>query len=483
MGKVAMTFLTIFTRAILGALLISVAITPAAQAQDFDLSALQVAAESGDSEAQRKLGEALLFGNEGLERDKNSGFRLLEQASTSGNIAAKASLGKALLEGYYLPADHEKGQQLLEEAAAAGNPQAQTTLGVALLWGLYGEADPVRARALLDQAVSNGSTKAQRVLGEQLVRGSMFDQNVELGLPMLEKAVAAGDAKAKVALGSLLLDGTSLNRDQPRALMLIEEAAASGNGKGLERFGRKLMWSKKDPALAEGYLRRAGELGRGSAWTTLAKGAMYGYLGAGSRAKFDGFAEMARDAGEDRIAVLEAKRKIWGISMRASGPEAIEGLEQAAKADNKEAVKFLIGLVRSGNNLNVRKDPVRARAYLDRFSGLLSPKEVAQLSMSIDATEVKTISEYKSVAADFYAHPELKSLSFGKELYAANPNFAMYLLQSEMKRNGIYSGTLNGLATRSTLRSIWLECQTLGNTSRCGDTIMHPDVIGELLAR
>lgn len=434
-------------RTILGALTISVAAISVGNAQDINLDELRVSAESGDADAQRKLGEALLYGFGGVEQDKKYGVRLLEQAATTGD------------------------------------PRAQAILGVGLLWGSYSAADPARARTLLEQAAKNNDIEAQRVLGEQLIGGWMFDRDVETGLPMLEKAAAAGDAKAKVVLGSFFFDGTGLKQDQARAVTLFEEAAKAGNGEGLERLGAKLMWAERDPAAAESYLRRAGELGRSSAWTTLAEGAMYGYLGKGSRAKFDGFAEKAREAGEDRIAILEADRNMWGISMRASGPQTIEGLEQAAEAGNKQALKYLIGLVRNGNRMNIRKNTEQATAYLDRFSGLLTPTETAQLSMTIDVAKVKIVPGYKKPAEQFRDRPELKSLWFGKELYAANPNFAIYLLQTEMKNKGTYAGALNGLATRATMESIRRECQSLGGDHQCSEKTLHPDVIGALLAR
>ncbi|MCK4712065.1 MAG: sel1 repeat family protein [Marinosulfonomonas sp.] len=478
-----MVSLAISPRAILGAFLISIAFVSTAYTKDIDRAALQVAAESGDLEAQRKLGEALLFGVGGVEQEKDSGLRLLEQSAASGNVAAKATLGKVLLEGYYLPADHEKGAQLLQEAADAGNLQAQVTLGMALLWGSYGEADPARAHSLLDQAAGKGNIKALRVLGEQLIGGWVFEQDVISGRTMLEKAAATGDTEAKIVLGTFFMEGTRLNRDTDHALMLFEEAAQSGNGEGLERYGEILMWSQRDPVAAENYLRRAGELGRGTAWVTLAEGAMYAYLGGKSRAKFDGFSEKARDAGEGRIAVLEAERQMWGISMRASGPKTIAGLEEAAKAGNKDAVKFLISLVRNGNRLNIRKNTEQAKTYLDHFSALLTPAEVEQFLFTFDAVKARSTAAYKALAEDLENRPELKSLWFGKELFAANPNFAVYLLQVDMKGKGIYTGPLDGMATRSTLRAIYSECQTIRDASRCGDAVLHPDVIGALLAR
>lgn len=472
-----------FSGIVLSYFLIFAASASLVHSAEFDRASLLAAADAGDTAAQRTLGEALLFGAEGVNQEKELGLRLLEQSATGGNIEAMTSLGKVLIDGYYLPADPEKGRQLLEKAATAGNPQAQVTLGEALLWGLNGDVDLVHGRSLLEQAAGNGDIKAMRILGAQLIGGWALEQDVVSGLSMLERAVATGDAEAKVVLGEFFLEGTRVKQDQARALKLFEEAAESGNGEGLETYGTTIMWSERDPAAAENYLRRAGELGRDSAWATLAEGAMYGYLGRNSRAKFDAFAQKAGGAGVDRLAILEAERQMWGISMRASGPRTIAGLEQAAEDGNKPALKYLIALVRNGNQLNIRKNTDQAYGYLDRFSDLLTPLEFAQMSMSIDAAKVKIVAAYKPLAAQFDQRPELKSLWFGEELYAANPNFAIYLLQSDMKRKGIYSGALNGLATQLTLRAIDHECRTLKDDSKCNDSIMRPDVIGALLAR
>ena len=467
----------------LGAFLFATTIPEQGYSQDQSQNSIQRVADSGDTHAQLKLGEALVYGINGYTQDVEAGVSLLERSALNGNIEAKASLGKILIEDYYLPANWPKGRRLLEDAAAAGNSKAQVTLGVALVWGLYGDPEPAQARNLLQQAVDNNDIDAMTILGELLVGGYGLDQDVEAGQVMLENAVAAGNVKAKVALGSFLLYGPHLDKDLPHARTLFEEAAASGDGEGIKRLGEMMMWDLDDTAMAEEYLRRAGEMGRSKAWTALAEGAMYGYLGFKSRRKFDGFATLASAAGEERVAVLEANRKLWGISMRASGPEAIEGLEQAAEAGNTEAAKFLIGLVRNGNRYNVRREPKRARAYIEQYSDLFTPIEIEQLSMSIDVANARTIPQYKALAADFNSRPELKSSWMGKELFKANPNFAIYLLQGHMKRDAVYSGSLNGFATRRTLRSILHECRTFKDSERCGDAPLNPNVIGALLAR
>ncbi len=471
------------THILAGALIAILATGAVVPAKALDLDALKSAAAAGDTAAERKLGEALVLGSEGVTQDVAQGLKLLGEAAAAGDVPAKASLGKILIDGYYTPAQPEQAQRLLEQAADAGNPLAQTTLGKALLWGLNLKPDPLRAKTLLQAAASAGDPEARRILGEQLVGGWVLKPDVAAGLTLLEQAVAAGDDKAMVSLGDFFLNGTGVKKDVPRARALFEEAAKAGNGEGLERYGTYLMWTNRAPAQAEDYLRRAGEMGRGSAWTTLAEGAMYGYLGSRSRSKFDGYAARARAAGEEKVAVLEAQRRLWGISMRASGPEAIKGLEKAADDGNATAASYLIVLVRDGNHYNVRKRPQQARAYLERYAPLLGPEKSAQFAFTIDAASTRQIADLPELKVVYDSHPEWRTLWFGKQIYAANENLAIYVLQSEMKGDGLYAGTVNGYATKATLHAMWNACLRLPDTTRCHDSVMHPEVVGALLAR
>lgn len=454
-----------------------------ATAQSEKIADLTEAAKAGDLEAQFQLGQVHYYGLNGATRNREQGLALMEGAAEAGYLPAQAAVGAMLFYSAGQPAAQDKGLEFLEIAAAAGHHKAQTTLAVALLWGLNVPEDLDRSRSLLTEASDLGNTTALRVLGAELIKGSKFEKDRDLGLTMLQQAVAAEDTSAKVTLGSFYLNGHFLPEDRARAVTLFEEAAAVGNGEGLERLGAKMMWSQENIGKAEAYLNRAAELGQNTAWSTLASGAMWGYLGERSRGKFDAYARRARASGQSNVAVLEAKRRLWGISMRASGPEAIEILEIAAETGNREALKYLVALTRNGNGLNVRKDPERARAYLERFSSVLSPQQVDQLSLSIDASKVATVPQFRVLKARYDSRPDLKSFNFGKELFAANPNFAVYLLQAEMKAAGRYGGALNGLATPRTLSAIQAECQRLPDTSFCGDTVLDPNRVASLLAQ
>lgn len=459
-----------------------VTIATISQAQTFDIGALRAQADAGDTQAQIILGEALIFGNDGIARDPAAGQDYLENAVASGDVAAKASLGKLLLYGNFVQQDPDRGVALLQEAAAAGNTEALTSLGGARLWGAVMDKDPAQARALLEQAVANGGIEAMYVLGEARIAGVIAPKDVQSGLQLMQQAAVSGDPQAKIALGKLLLYGQDVPRDITRAQTLFEEAAKAGAGEGLEELGAYLMWSERDPRAGEAILKQAGELGRGSAWVTLAEGAMYGYLGAKQRGKFEDFAQKARAAGAERIEVLEAERSMWGIGMRASGPKTIATLERASEQGNATALKALIALVRNGNQSNIRKEPERARAYLERFSSLLSPAEIEYFNLSIDAAKTKQLSQYAELADRYLAQDRRVTSSLAHDLYAANPNLVIYMLQTDMKRRGVYAGAINGLATGATIKALFKECETLPYSRGCADHVLDPAVIGELLA-
>jgi len=443
-----------------------------------EATAVQPAAALSDQ------GLALIYGVNGQKADVAAGISLLEQAAAQGDLRATAALGRMLVEGYYVTAEPARGVALLESAAAAGDLGAKAALGEALLWGRAVPADPTRARALLEEAIAGGDAGARALLGEQLMGGWVMPRDTEAGRALLGAGVAAGEPRAETALSGLLLYGIGVEKDPVRARVLAEAAAAQGKPKALRQVGEMLMWSQRDAAGAEALLRRAGEMGDGDAWAILAEGAMYGYLGGGSasRAKFDGFATLARAAGNERIEVLDATRQMWGISMRASGPLTLERLQTAAAQGNGAAARFLVALLRDGNQLNVRRDVKGAEAALARHVMLIGPEDSWRLSQTIVAARARTEAAWAEAAAGVEARPELASKDFGRDLYKANPHVALRVLQDKLAAAGLYTAAPNGYATRATLRALNAACRQLQDDPGCDDSVMRPDILGAIFA-
>jgi TPR repeat protein len=357
---------------------------------------------------------------------------------------------------------------------------------MALIYGAEGVTQDVDAGlAILRSLAAAGDVAAQRDLGEMLIGGWAIPRDAAAGRPLLEAAADAGDVKAQLSLGTFLLYGTGLPKDMAGARVQFERAAERGDPTGLRRYGEALMWSQQDPKAAQAYLTRAGEMGQGAAWAILAEGAMYGYLGGGktSRMKFDGFARRARAMGNERIEVLDATRQMWGISMRADGPATLARLAAAADAGNAEAARYLIALVRDGNGMNIRKEPARAAALTERYAGLLSPAEQWRYGVTIAAAKTRQLRSYPGLQQRLMEAPEQMSVDFGKDLFKANPNFAIYLLQARMQQTGAYHGKLDGLAGARTVRSLSRVCRATLSPGACAHGVLSGDVVGALIAK
>jgi len=436
-------------------------------------------AESAVDRAERLIWDQSESGN------PSAGRLTLEQAISDGDVEARRVLGGHLVFGWVFEKEADRGLQLLTEAAEAGDVAAKTQLGEILLFGAAGKIDKTQARAHLEAASNQGGSEAMRLLGEQFVFGTEFEKDTAAGLALLERAVSLGNTKAMVSLGTMYLHSRDLDRDRAKALELFETAATLGDGKGLAVYGADMMWREIDADAAEAMLNRAGAMGAPEAYATLAQGATYGYLGGGStsRKKYKGYVSKTLESDMPDIAILEAERKLWGIGSRANGPEAVSILTTAAEKGNASAAKYLIALLRDGNNLNVRRSAHDARATFETYSRLLTEKERAQYDITLHAAEARTPQAYAVVSRLYADQPELRTEPFGKEIFKANPNVAFYILQARLKSQGSYKGSLNGYATRATLSAVYDACRMSLPHEWCDDSVMRPDVVGALLAQ
>ncbi|WP_162178897.1 tetratricopeptide repeat protein [Thioclava atlantica] len=436
------------------------------------------------------LGAGLLFGTVGTSIAQDAGSAVAPAASQtaapSADQRSARERGEAKIWGLDGEAkDPAAGVALLEQAVAEGDVSAMRTLGDILMWGGPVPADPQRGVTLLERAVKAGDGRARTILGKHLLGGWVIPRDAARGRELLEERVAADDPDAQTALSQFYLYGTGLPKDWTKARALAEAAAKAGKGEALWKFGEMLMWSERDPQAAQAALERAGELGEAGAWATLAEGAMYGFLGgrSTSRAKFAGYAAKARAAGNDRIEVLDAIRQMWGITLRASGPKTIERLTEAADAGNGEAAHYLVALLRDGNQLNIRKDRPAAQAALDKYKTLFTDGDYERYALSIEAARRRDPAGLAAMAERVQAEPGALSGDGAKQLYAANPNLAIYLIQQDLKKQGLYSGPLDGLAGKRTIRGMARVCRTLPGDLDCREKILSPSVVGAILTR
>lgn len=452
-----------------------------AKALDF----LRRGATAGSADARRALGEQLITGWV-LAKNLAEGLKLLEGTVAAGDVRAKAILGKLFVDGYYLPRDAKKGMALLESAAAAKDADALTALGSIYLTGNgVSTADSAKALNYLKDGVNGGSKEAQRRLGDAWITGSGVAKNPTEGLKLLEAAGKNGDAKSLVILGRLLMEGRFLKANPARARSLFEKAAKLGDVEGVELLGGKLMWSgrsKADAKLAEKYLTMAGKAGRGPAWTTLAQGAIYGKLGKGSTAKYPVFLKNARLLGETRIEIVEAERWMWGqAGTKADASKTISTLETAAAAGNRDAIKYLISLLRDGNGRGINKSTKKAQTYLDKYGNKLTQADQYRQAILLKAARTDSLNAFAQLSEKIDSRSDFVSAEFHKQLFRVNRNFSIYLLQAALKERKIYKGPLNGMATASTVSSIRRACDALHGEAKCEGKLLSEETMARVI--
>lgn len=447
---------------------------------------LNRAASSGHAGARRTLGEQYVTGWV-LAQNSERGLALIEEGIAAGDVASKGILGRLLLEGKYLPADKDRGLSLLEEAIRAKDINALTSLGLAYLRGTGVAADPVKARDLLAQAAASGDNAARRQLGEALVAGRGVEKDAKEGLRLLEDAVQASDKRAHVTLGQLLLDGEYLKPNRKRATeVLLALDKLTQTGEGSELLGSMILktaTSKRDLTLAENHLRSAGQAGRGTAWFALARAALRGKLAGNSARKYRDYAERARKAGVEGIAVVEAERYQWGFGTRANGQKAVDILTGAAEAGNKQAVRYLVKVTRDGDGWKIKPNRKAAGRYLERYGEVLSPAERSSMSLLIRASRQRSSEALEALSAEISGADVAKSVAFQRELFATNPNLSVYLLQQKLKSQQIYNGPMSGMFTKPMLRAIKEACDQQTSPARCGGNLMSVDTVSALLSQ
>ena len=447
------------------------------------LDYLQKGVAAGSLDARLTLGKQLITGWV-LPKNPNEGLKLLEAAIASGDVNAKVILGEIYAYGYYLPRDIEKGLALLQSAASVENREALEILGSLYLSGSGFEHNPIKAEDFLQRSIKAGSKDAARILGEAMIAGAGVKKNAAEGLKLLEAAGVKGDARSLIVLGRYYLDGKHAKPDLKRGRAYYEQAAALGNTDGVQQLGNSLIWSKasSDVKLAEKYLILAGNAGHGSAWYTLAQGAIFKKMGKGGTAKYTDFRDKARALKEPNIEVLEAQRWMWGMGGVKSNPaKTLAILEQAADAGNATAARYLIGLMQNGNYY-FKKSQSKARAYAKRYGKPPSIAEKLDQMIQYDAPGKADINSLASMSKEIASHPELETEAFYIRVFKANQNLYSYRLQTALKAQGLYKGVLDGIVGDQTIAALQVACDSRLGPAKCTGNLLSANIVVAIIS-
>ncbi len=132
--------------------------------QEIELNELIKNAQSGDSEAQYKLGECYYYGN-GVEQDYQKAVEWYEKSAKQGYAKAQNNLGFCYGKGYGVEKNLEKEVEWYMKSAEQGNSIAQRNLGKCYYYGSGIEKDIEKARMLWGKSSEQGYLPANSDLG------------------------------------------------------------------------------------------------------------------------------------------------------------------------------------------------------------------------------------------------------------------------------------------------------------------------------
>lgn len=218
-------------------------------AQD-DLAALYWAADSGNVEAQYRLGAVYGRGTAHLAQDYDQALVWLSRAAGNGHTRAQqlyadwtsgdkarelVIAGRSALDNGH----EDYGLPLLEQLAKAGVAEAAYALGRHYL--AQTPPQPWKARPWLEDGARAGDANARYLLGALWAEGALGPARPGEAARYWQACAAQGHAMCQYGLGLLHVAGNGVDHDIERGRGLIRRAAEQGYDRAsgwLERLDR-----------------------------------------------------------------------------------------------------------------------------------------------------------------------------------------------------------------------------------------------------
>lgn len=198
----------------------------------------QELAETGDGNAQNRLGQMLVDGL-GVPKDVTRGVWLLERAAEQGNSPAQARLGQLFEQGEEgLPADPARAAHYYQMAIDAGYTSALYKLASLYASGEGVPADGRRAAELYQQAAATGQTRAYGKLGDLYAGGELVPQDHAVANRWYSEGARHGDGRAALKLAEAYERGLGVAPAPIEALTWYNIAQALGEERAADRIER-----------------------------------------------------------------------------------------------------------------------------------------------------------------------------------------------------------------------------------------------------
>ena len=169
--------------------------------------------------------------------DDESEFSALQIAAEQGDAEAQCILGVFYYIGEEVPVDFEKAVSLFRLAADQGDAEAQFWFGVCCLNGDGVRKDNKEAVHWFRLAAEQGNASAQCALGSRYFAGEGVTEDINEAVRWYRLAAEQGDANAQCCLGSRYLAGEGVPEDHKEAVRLFLLAADQGDADAQDNLG------------------------------------------------------------------------------------------------------------------------------------------------------------------------------------------------------------------------------------------------------
>lgn len=184
------------------------------------LAKLRKAAESGNAEAQFRLG--VLYGNgDGVDLNHDKALGWFRQAARQGHENALITMAWMYANGAGVEADDDKAREFYLLAAEHGSAKAQYVAATMYRFAQYGvRQDLPKALHFYTLAANQGFPTAQFALGKMLIEGKVMEKDQVTALQWLMLAEANGSQRAGDYIKEILQQMTPEEIAQARQAML-----------------------------------------------------------------------------------------------------------------------------------------------------------------------------------------------------------------------------------------------------------------------
>lgn len=189
----------------------------------------QKAAALGQLEAQKNLGDMILGGGNGFEKDIALAAEWYVKAAEGGFADAQCSLAILYCESEGLTQNYSEAEHWFRMAADQGNAVAQYNLGVMYSNGRGVSQDDAEALRWFRIAADQGDAEAQYTLGSRTSLGQGIPQDDSEAVRWFQLAADQGHANAQYILAGMNHDGQGVPQNYAEAYKWYALSAAQGN--------------------------------------------------------------------------------------------------------------------------------------------------------------------------------------------------------------------------------------------------------------